>query len=61
MFAQVDTCTPVISPSFLSAIRATVTWSRPCESVIDDSVRVATHLVGRLIFRATHGVMTSSG
>ena len=60
-FAHVSTSSPVKVPSLVMASLATVTWSRPWESVIWLSVRVATQRAGRPISRATHGTMTSSG
>ncbi len=61
MLAQVCTWSPVKMPFLSRASFATVTWSRPWESVTDDSERVATHFAGRFNARATQGVMTSSG
>src|SRR5664279_6115692 len=47
-------------PSLSSASSACVTWSRPCASDRNDSLRSAAHLIGRLTFFDAHTIAVSS-
>ena len=60
MFAVVFTRMPRNLPSLSIASSATVTWSRPCASETNDSLRSAVHFTGRLSCFAAQVTTTSS-
>ena len=56
-----DLAAPVILPSASNAISAWVTWSRPCASARNASLRSQTHFTGRPTRFDAHSATTSSG
>ena len=60
MLAMVSTLSARNLPSLSSASSAWVTWSRPWQSVMNDSERSAVHLIGRPTRDAAQQTMVSS-
>ena len=60
MFAIVFTRSPRNFPCSSSASCASETWSRPCASEMNPSLRSQTHFTGRAIFPDAHVTSASS-